>query len=44
MSAKDGWDTYWCPLVFDKPSRIKDNVKSKQSLLWDLTLLDKIEI
>ena len=45
MSAKDGWDTYWCPLVFDKPSRIKDNVKSKQSLLWaDLDFVDPTKL
>lgn len=40
-SAKDGWDTYWCPLVFDKPARLKENVKPKQSLLWaDLDFVD----
>jgi hypothetical protein len=40
-SAKTGWDTYWCPLVFDKPARLKENAKPQQSLLWaDLDFVD----
>lgn len=37
----DGWDTYWCPLLFDKPSRKKENVKPEQGILWaDLDEVD----
>ncbi len=44
-SAKDGWDTYWCPLVFDKPKRLKENVKPKQSILWaDLDYVDPTKL
>lgn len=41
QSAMDGWDTYWCPLVFSKPKRLKENVLEKQRLLWaDLDFAD----
>ncbi len=44
-SAKNGWDTYWCPLVFDKPVRIKENVKPKQAILWaDLDFVDPTKL
>ena len=44
-SADDGWDTYWCPLVFDKPERLKDAVKEKQAILWaDLDFVDPTKL
>lgn len=44
-SASDGWDTYWCPLVFDKPVRQKDAVLPKQNLLWaDLDYVNPVEL
>ena len=40
-SAKTGWDTYWCPLVFEKPNRLKENVLPQQNVLWaDLDPVD----
>lgn len=40
-AASNGYDTYWCPLVFDKPQRLKENVKPKQAVLWaDLDPID----
>lgn len=44
-SARDGWDTYWCPLVFDKPVRKKDAVLPEQDLLWaDLDYVNPVEL
>lgn len=44
-SSKEGWDVYWCPLVFDKPKRIKENVKAQQSILWaDLDEVNPTEL
>lgn len=44
-SAKSGWDTYWCPLVFEKPNRLKENVLPNQGLLWaDLDPVDPTEL
>jgi len=40
-SADDDWDTYWCPMVFDKPKRLKENAKREQGILWaDLDEVD----
>lgn len=33
-SVIDGWDTYWCPLLFDKPKRLKENVSPTCNILW----------
>jgi len=34
QSANDAWDTYWCPMVFDKPKRLKENARKEQGILW----------
>ena len=44
-SVKDGWDTYWCPLVFDEPKRVKEAVQPKQNLLWaDLDYVNPVDL
>lgn len=40
-SAEDGWDTYWCPLVFAEPRRLKECVLPTANILWaDLDPVD----
>lgn len=34
MSDEEGYDTYWCPLLFNKPKRLKENAKPIQRILW----------
>lgn len=44
-STTEGWDTYWCPLVFTEPRRIKECVKPKQGILWaDLDFVDPTKL
>jgi hypothetical protein len=44
-SAKSGWDTYWCPLLFSKPKRIKENALPLTRLLWaDLDPVDPVKL
>lgn len=44
-SAKTGWDTYWCPLVFNEPKRVKEAVQPKQNLLWaDLDYVNPVDL
>lgn len=41
QSAADNWDTYWCPMVFSKPKRLKENAINKIGILWaDLDEVD----
>lgn len=43
--VKDGWDTYWCPLVFSEPKRIKENAMPLTGILWaDLDFVDPMTI
>ena len=33
-SSEADWDTYWCPMVFSKPKRVKENAIRDQGILW----------
>lgn len=35
-SIKNGYDQYWCPCVFTKPRRVKENISSMRTLYADL--------
>ena len=40
-SVEEGFDVYWCPLVFSSPYRKKDHVLPQQEYLWaDLDLVN----
>ena len=41
LSEAEGYDTYWCPLVFFSPKRRKECVQPTQNTLWaDLDAVD----
>ena len=44
-SAKNGYDVYWCPLLFDSPRRKKEKALVKTNVLWaDLDYVNPAEL